>query len=78
LKDQASEQFHDSLIRQYQDLIQEAIVESVSDHRTRLNLGVLNSKLQLILRAAHYDGISETIINRLIEDAMPTHIEKAA
>lgn len=78
LRAQASEQFHESLIRQYQDLIQEAIIESESDHRTRLNIGKLNSKLQVILKAAAYDGVPETVINRMIDDAIPTNIEKAA
>ena len=78
MRAQASEQFHESLIRQYQDLIQEAIIESESDHRTRLNIGKLNSKLQVILKAANYDGVPENIINRLIDEAMPNNIEKAA
>lgn len=78
MRAQASEQFHESLIRQYQDLIQEAIIESESDHRTRLNIGKLNSKLQVILKAAAYDGVPETVINRMIDDAIPTNIEKAA
>lgn len=78
MKEQATEQFHLSLIRQYQDLIQEAIIESESDHRTRLNIGKLNSKLQVIMKAAHYDGVPESVIGRLIDEAMPTNIEKAA
>ena len=78
MREQATEQFHQSLIRQYQDLIQEAIIESESDHRTRLNIGKLNSKLQVIMKAANYDGVPESIISRLIDEAMPTKIEKAA
>ena len=78
LREQAMEHFQQSLIRQYQDLIQEAIIESESDHRTRLNIGKLNSKLQVILKAASYDGVPESIINHLIDEAMPEHLEKAA
>lgn len=78
MRAEASETFHQSLIRQYQDLIQEAIIESESDHRTRLNIGKLNSKLQVILKAASYDGVPETVINKLIDEAIPVHIEKAA
>lgn len=67
----ASEQFHESLIGQYRDLIQEAILECESDHRTRLNIGKLNTKLQVILKAAAYDGLSETVVNQLINEAVP-------
>jgi len=67
----ASEQFHDSLVSQYRDLIQEAILECESDHRTRLNLGKLNAKLQVILKAAAYDGLSESTVNQLINEAVP-------
>lgn len=78
MKEKALEHFKQGLIRQYQDLIQEAIIESESDHRTRLNIGKLNSKLQVILKAASYDGVPESIINHLIDEAMPANIEKAA
>jgi hypothetical protein len=66
-----SEMFHEALICQYRDLIQEAIIESETDHKTRLDLGRLNSKLQVIYKAAHYDGISENVINNLIDEALP-------
>lgn len=79
MKAVASEQFQSALIAQYRDLIQEAILESESDHRTTLSLGRLNSRLQVILRAANYDGISEAVINKLIDEAMPgNYVEKAA
>ena len=67
----ASEQFHESLIGQYRDLIHEAILESESDHRTRLDIGKLNSKLQVILKAAAFDGLPERVVNQLIDDAIP-------
>ena len=67
----ASEQFHESLIGQYRDLIHEAVLESESDHKTRLDIGKLNSKLQVILKAAAYDGLPDHVVNQLIEDAIP-------
>jgi hypothetical protein len=67
----ASEQFHESLIGQYRDLIHEAVLESESDHKTRVNIGKLNSKLQVILKAAAYDGLPENVVNQLIDDAIP-------
>lgn len=67
----ASEQFNEGLIGQYRDLIHEAVLESESDHKTRLNIGKLNSKLQVILKAAAYDGLPENVVNQLIDDAIP-------
>lgn len=68
------EAFRDALEGQYRDLIREAILESETDHKTQLNLGKLNSKLKLICKAAHYDGLPESTLNQLIDEAMPALI----
>ena len=65
------ETFQEALVCQYRDLIHEAILESETDHKTRLNIGKLNSKLQVICKAAQYDGLDETTINELIDEAIP-------
>jgi hypothetical protein len=72
------ENFQDALICQYRDLIHEAILESETDHKTRLNLGKLNSKLKIILKAAQYDGLEENTVNELIDQAIPSSMEIAA
>lgn len=72
------ENFQDALVGQYRDLIQEAIFESETDHKTRLNLGKLNSKLKVICKAAQYDGLDEDTINQLIDEAVPALESKAA
>lgn len=64
-----SEQFHDTLIMQYKDLIHVAIMECESDARTCLHLGKLNQKLNEIIKSAKVDGLSETEITRLIDEA---------
>lgn len=66
------ENFHDALIAQYRDLIHEAIIESETEHKTRMDLGKLNSKLRLIFKAAKYDGLDEATISELIDQAMPS------
>lgn len=71
MRTSASEQFYESLVCQYRDLIHEAILESESDHRTCLNIGKLNAKLQIILKAAAYDGIPEHVVNTLIDEVLP-------
>lgn len=67
-----SESFHDALIAQYRDLIHEAIIESETEHKTRMDLGKLNAKLRLIFKAAKYDGLDEATISELIDQAMPS------
>lgn len=73
-----SETFHEALVAQYRDLIHEAILESETEHKTRMDLGKLNSKLQVIYKAAHYDGLNESTINQLIEEAIPSTAARAA
>jgi hypothetical protein len=65
------ENFQEALICQYRDLIHEAILESETDHKTRMDLGKLNSKLRVICKAAQYDGLSDEIISNLIDEAIP-------
>jgi len=70
--------FEDVLVCQYRDLIHEAILESETEHKTRVNIGKLNQKLQVICKAAHYDGLSDDVINDLIDTAIPVATLKAA
>lgn len=72
------ENFQEALVCQYRDLIHEAILESETDHKTRLNIGKLNSKLKVICKAAQYDGLSQTTIDQLIDEAIPASASKAA
>jgi hypothetical protein len=72
------ENFQEALICQYRDLIHEAILESETDHKTRMDLGKLNSKLRVICKAAQYDGLSQLVIDQLIDEAIPTTAAKAA
>lgn len=73
-----TETFHNALVAQYRELIQEAVLESETEHKTQMDIGKLNSKLQVIYKAANYDGINETVINELIEQAIPEHRSIAA
>lgn len=65
------EGFQEALVGQYRDLIHEAILESETDHKTRMDLGKLNAKLRVICKAAQYDGLSEDIVSQLIDEAIP-------
>ena len=68
----ATQQFQDSLINQYRELIHQAIQESETDHKTQLNIGKLNSKLNIIVKAASYDGLPSELVDSLIDQALPT------
>jgi hypothetical protein len=72
------ENFKEALVCQYRDLIHEAILESETDHKTRVDLGKLNSKLRVICKAAHYDGLSDDEVSRLIDEAVAVAPTKAA
>jgi hypothetical protein len=65
------ENFHEILMNQYRDLIHEAILESETEHKTHMDLGKLNAKLQVISKAAKYDGLPEVAISQLIDEAIP-------
>lgn len=73
-----NENFQDILVCQYRDLIHEAIIESETEHKTRMDIGKLNHKLQIICKAAHYDGLDEEVISQLIDAAIPQNSLKAA
>jgi len=73
-----TDQFEEVLINQYRDLIMEAIIESETDHKTSLNIGKLNAKLQMIYKAAEYDGLPEDKVNQLIDELMPPKLPKVA
>ncbi len=73
-----NENFQEILVCQYRDLIHEAILESETEHKTRLDIGKLNQKLQVICKAAHYDGLGDDVIHQLIDSAIPQMGIKAA
>ncbi len=59
------------LIGQYRVLINEAVLESETEHKTSIDIGKLNSKLRVIYKAAQFDGINESIISDHIDQAIP-------
>ncbi|MBA2406126.1 MAG: hypothetical protein H0V66_15225 [Bdellovibrionales bacterium] len=54
----------DALIAEYRTLIHHAVEESEAEQK-------LNSKLQVIFKAAQYDGLHESIISNLIDQEIP-------
>ncbi|HLW57165.1 MAG TPA: hypothetical protein VKY27_07255 [Bacteriovoracaceae bacterium] len=72
------EQFHESLVAQYRDLIHEALLESDEEHKTKINIGILNAKLNMIYRSAKCDGLDESIIDELVNEVIPSQPSQAA
>jgi hypothetical protein len=73
-----ADSFHDALEAQYRDIIYEAILECETEHKTRMDLGKLNSKLKLITKAAKYDGLTDHTVNQMIDEAVAHAPSKAA
>ena len=65
------ENFQEALVSQYRELIQEAVLESETDHKTSMDIGKLNAKLKVIYKAAQYDGLQEDTISQLIDETIP-------
>ena len=65
------ENFQEALVSQYRELIQEAVLESETDHKTSMDIGKLNAKLKVICKAAQYDGLNEDTISQLIDETIP-------
>ena len=74
--------FKQTLIRQYTEVIDEMIVESETVYRSQLNVEELDYKVKSLIRAARVDGLEETIIYDLIERKVPNFrrlsVQKAA
>lgn len=72
------EHYHSTLVAQYRDMIHEAIIECEHDHKTSMDIGSLHRKLNTIMKAAKVDGLPETTVSQLIDEAMPSTVGKAA
>lgn len=62
----------DILIGQYRDLIKKAVLESETEMKTSMDIRKLNSKLNVIYKAAQFDGLNDTVITELIDQAIPS------
>lgn len=63
--------FKQTLIRQYSEVIDEMIVESESVYRSHLNYEELDFKMRTLISAARVDGLEEKVIWDLLERRVP-------
>jgi hypothetical protein len=65
-----SEYFHQSIVSLYKEMIQEALLESEVEGRTRLDESKLHDKLEEIEVHSKVDGLSHKEIKFLIDEAV--------
>jgi hypothetical protein len=66
----------DMLTHQYNEEIQEVILESEHHYKSELDLISLNDKLDIVFRSAITDGLPEELILQMIEHKLPQCFHK--
>jgi hypothetical protein len=70
--------FKQTLIRQYSEVIEEMIVESETVYRSHINYDELDSKVLTLLKAARVDGLEESVIYSILERKVPGYFSRSA
>ena len=65
--------FQQTLIKQYSEVIEEMIVESESVYRSQLDLNELDFRVRSLIQAARVDGLEEGIIWDIIQRKVPEY-----
>lgn len=65
--------FKQTLILQYSEVIEEMIVESESVYRSQLDLNELDFRVRSLIQAARVDGLDEGVIWDIIERKVPEY-----
>jgi hypothetical protein len=67
--------FKQTLILQYSEVIEEIIVESESVYRSQIDFLELDYRVQGLIQAARVDGLEESIIWDILERKVPDYIK---
>ena len=73
----SKEDFKQTLIKQYSEVIEEIIVESETVYRSHLDLHELDFRVRSLIQAARVDGLEETIIWDILERRVPDYYHYA-
>lgn len=65
--------FKQTLIKQYSEVIEKIIVESESVYRSQIDFDQLDFRVRGLIQAARVDGIDEGIIWGLLERRVPDY-----
>ena len=69
----SKDDFKQTLIKQYSEVIEEIIVESESVYRSHLDFDQLDFRVRDLIHAARVDGIEEAIIWGILERRVPEY-----
>lgn len=68
------DQFVNTLIAQYKETIEEALVESEHVYRSTIDYDLLHMKVVELLKAARVDGLDEKIVWDLLSARIPSYV----
>lgn len=71
------EDFKQTLIKQYSEVIDEMIVESESVYRSHLDFNELDFRIRSLIQAARVDGLEETVIWDIVQRRVPDYYHYA-
>ena len=69
--------FKQTLIKQYSEVIEEMIVESETVYRSHLDFSELDYRVRGLIQAARVDGLEETIIWDILQRKVPDYYNYA-
>ncbi len=69
--------FKQTLIRQYSEVIEEIIVESETVYRTHLDFDELDYRVRSLIQAARVDGLEESVIWDILAKRVPDYYDYA-
>lgn len=68
------ESFVLTLIAQYKNQIEEALVESQHVYRSSIDYNLLETKIEALILSARVDGLEETMVWDMIHMRIPTYV----
>ncbi|MBC7538012.1 MAG: hypothetical protein H7281_04275 [Bacteriovorax sp.] len=66
--------FKQTLIKQYSEVIEVIILESESIYRSHIDYNELDFRVRSLIQAAKVDGLEETVIWDILEHRVPEYI----
>ncbi len=69
--------FKQTLIKQYSEVIEEMIVESETVYRSHLDMHELDFRIRSLIQAARVDGLDETVIWDIVQRKVPDYYNYA-
>ena len=69
----SKDDFQQTLILQYSEVIEEMIIESESVYRSQLDLNELDFRVKGLIQSARVDGLDEGVLWGIIERRVPEY-----